>query len=175
MNLEWTQLEGTGKMRNIVEHLMKPCKQTCLCLVIAIGGSMGFTTPALAQSVTYPGELNIPYGRSYRDENTPYNPASRSRDGNRLIINGRILSGDGTTLAGGLDGDFFSNQNTYGNASAVGNQLNVITNGNWNTVIIDNTQINNGDQIVNTTGAHPPPPIAEENLVELNGRIDLND
>ncbi len=162
-------------MRNIIENVITPGKQTCLSLVIAIGVSIGFTAPALAQSVTYPSELNIPYGRSYRDENTPYNPTSRPRDGNRLIINGRILSGDGTTLAGGLDGEFFNNQNSYGNANAIGNQLNVITNGNWNTVIIDNTQINNGDQIVNTTGANLPPPIAEENFVELNGRIDLND
>ena len=30
--------------------------------------------------------------------------------------------------------------------TAVGNQLNVITQGNWNTVIVNSTQINNGNQ-----------------------------
>ena len=45
-----------------------------------------------------------------------------------------------------------------GTGTAVGNQLNVITNGNNNTVIIDSTQINNGDQ-----------------NVFLNGELDLND
>ena len=35
-----------------------------------------------------------------------------------------------------------------GTGTAIGNQLNVITNGNYNTVIIDSTQINNGDQTV---------------------------
>ena len=38
----------------------------------------------------------------------------------------------------------------------MGNQLNVITQGNWNTVIVNSTQINNGNQ---TTA--------------LNGKIDL--
>lgn len=43
-----------------------------------------------------------------------------------------------------------------GTGTAVGNQLNVITTGNYNTVIIDSTQINNGDQ-----------------TVVLNGELDL--
>ena len=39
---------------------------------------------------------------------------------------------------------------------AVGNQLNVITQGSWNTVIVNSTQINNGDQ-----------------TTVLNGKLDL--
>ena len=31
------------------------------------------------------------------------------------------------------------------NASAIGNQLNVNVSGQWNTVIVNSTQINNGD------------------------------
>ena len=45
-----------------------------------------------------------------------------------------------------------------GSGTAVGNQLNVITNGSNNTIIIDSTQINNGDQ-----------------TVILNGELNLND
>ena len=45
-----------------------------------------------------------------------------------------------------------------GSGTAVGNQLNVITNGSNNTIIIDATQINNGDQ-----------------SVVLNGELNLND
>jgi hypothetical protein len=40
--------------------------------------------------------------------------------------------------------------------TAVGNQLNVITQGSWNTVIVNSTQINNGNQ-----------------TTVLNGKIDL--
>ena len=43
-----------------------------------------------------------------------------------------------------------------GSGTAIGNQLNVVTNGSYNTVIIDSTQINNGDQ-----------------SVVLNGELDL--
>jgi holdfast attachment protein HfaA len=40
--------------------------------------------------------------------------------------------------------------------TAIGNQLNVITQGNWNTVIVNSTQTNNGNQ-----------------STVLNGKIDL--
>jgi holdfast attachment protein HfaA len=46
------------------------------------------------------------------------------------------------TLSGGLQDSFATG---IGASSAIGNQLNVITQGNYNTVIIDSTQINNGD------------------------------
>ena len=46
-----------------------------------------------------------------------------------------------------------------GGATAIGNNLNVTVQGNWNTVIIDSTQINNGDVTAN---------------VELNGQVDLD-
>jgi holdfast attachment protein HfaA len=43
----------------------------------------------------------------------------------------------------------------YGNATAIGNQLNVVTVGSNNTVIVTATQTNNGDQTaVNTVNGH---------------------
>ena len=38
---------------------------------------------------------------------------------------------------------------TFGQATAVGNQLNVVTTGSNNIVIVDSNQINNGDQTAN--------------------------
>jgi holdfast attachment protein HfaA len=71
---------------------------------------------------------------------TPINPATRDENGNRVIVNGRMeMEG---ILTGGLQDTFATG---IGAASAVGNQLNVITQGNYNTVIVDSTQINNGD------------------------------
>ncbi len=133
---------------------------------LALGSlSLAISSGATAQTVSYSSELNVPYGHSYRDENTPYNPSTRTADGNRLIINGRMVLGDGSTLPGGLGGDFFGSQDgTGGSAGAIGNQLNVVTVGSWNTVIIDSTQINNGDQTVNITQSD-----------ELNGGINLDD
>ena len=41
--------------------------------------------------------------------------------------------------------------NIFGGASAIGNSLNVITNGSNNTVIVTSTQTNNGDQTANVS------------------------
>ena len=60
----------------------------------------------------------------------------------------------------GLSGAGFSGGSYSG--QAIGNQLNVITNGNYNTVIVNSTQINNGNQTATSSTA-------------LNGKIDLND
>ncbi|MBL4596524.1 MAG: holdfast anchoring protein HfaA [Robiginitomaculum sp.] len=165
-----------------------PLTNTALCLVSAIGFSFGFVATGTAQTVTHSSELNIPYGRSYRDENTRFNPSTRGSDGNRLIVNGRIVLGNDSSLSGGIGSDFFGSQGYSG--SAIGNQLNVITTGSWNTVIIDSTQINNGNQTVNLNTPNDPyyspstansPPTANDTstlggtLGELNGRINLND
>lgn len=82
------------------------------------------------------GDFSRGYGMGYDSFDTPINPQTRDANGNRVIVNGRIeLEG---TLSGGL-------MDSYGSAQAIGNQLNVVTQGNWNTVIVDSTQINNGD------------------------------
>ena len=54
-----------------------------------------------------------------------------------------------TTLTGGI-GDGFSS--VAGSSQAIGNQLNVVTQGNWNTVIVNSNQTNNGDISANTNG-----------------------
>ena len=87
----------------------------------------------------------------------PYSAAGRDASGNRVIVNG-LLEG-GTGLGSGLYTGWGQTEGAagmIGTGTAVGNQLNVITTGNYNTVIIDSTQINNGDQ-----------------TVVLNGELDL--
>jgi holdfast attachment protein HfaA len=114
---------------------------------------------AHAQAAGSAGQFNVPYGKTYNDFNRPYDARSRDINGNRTIINGRMLLGSQSTLSFGLGGGFFGNNTTgngvgsFGAGGAVGNQLNVYTVGSWNTVIIDSTQINNGNQTVNLNGA----------------------
>jgi holdfast attachment protein HfaA len=168
-----------GRMKNRNKKLQNHPKTAAPALAIfalaATGCSFALVAPASAQTITYSGELNVPYGHSYRDENTPYNPTTRDANGNRLIVNGRIVQGDGSNLPGTLSGDFFSGQG----GGAIGNQLNVVTNGNWNTVIIDSTQINNGNQTVNlnnATGFSSPPVASDQSEPgDLNGEINLDD
>ncbi len=128
-----------------------------LALVTLAGGA---ALPGSAQEAGYLAEFERPYGFAYGEEAQPFEAGTRDRHDNRVIVNGRILT-DGSTLAGGLTtqwGQTGGASGMLGTATAVGNQLNVITQGSFNTVIIDSTQINNGDQ-----------------TVVLNGELNLND
>jgi holdfast attachment protein HfaA len=53
---------------------------------------------------------------------------------------------DASTLPGGLQFGGGFDLGWAGAGAAISNQMNVTTNGSFNTVTIDNTQINNGDQ-----------------------------
>ncbi len=116
-------------------------------------------SPAIAQEAGSLAEFERPYGFAHGEESRPFDAGTRDRLGNRVVINGLI--GGGTGLRGGLNtgwGQTDGASGMIGTGTAVGNQLNVITNGSNNTIIIDSTQINNGDQ-----------------TVVLNGELNLND
>ncbi|MGQ0532911.1 MAG: holdfast anchoring protein HfaA [Caulobacteraceae bacterium] len=86
------------------------------------------------------GDFSTGFGMGWESFDTPINPSTRDENGNRVIVNGRMeIEG---TLTGGLQDSFATG---IGASSAIGNQLNVITQGSYNTVIVDSTQINNGD------------------------------
>lgn len=113
-----------------------------------------------AQAASSVSEFERPYGYGYGQESQPFSGStSRDANNNRVIVNGMIGGGTGlgTSLYTGW-GQTEGGSGMIGTGTAIGNQLNVITNGNNNTVIIDSTQINNGDQ-----------------TVALNGELDLND
>ena len=115
--------------------------------------SLVIAPAAAAQEAGYLAEFERPYGWDYGSEETPYDANTRDELGNRVIINGLINGG--STLGGGLYTGWGQTQGgtgMIGSGTAVGNQLNVITNGSYNTVIIDSTQINSGDQTVVLSG-----------------------
>ncbi|ACT58353.1 holdfast attachment protein HfaA [Hirschia baltica ATCC 49814] len=130
--------------------------------------SLGLVLPAIANpAAQYTGEFERPYGFSYGQESQNYDASSRDINGNRVIIDGRIVVGDdlSSLSVGGVYGHNFRGAGAgygsyqgFGNSTAVGNQLNVITNGSNNIVVIDSHQTNSGDQ-----------------TVILNGELDLND
>ncbi len=104
-------------------------------------GALAFASAANADPIPNgAGDFSRGFGMGYESFDTPINPATRDENGNRTIVNGRMdIEG---TLTGGLQDSFATG---IGASSAIGNQLNVITQGNYNTVIVDSTQINNGD------------------------------
>jgi holdfast attachment protein HfaA len=107
--------------------------------IITAAALFAFTGAASAQTVPTTSDVERPFGMGWDNFDTPINPSTRDENGNRTIVNGRMaIEG---TLSGGLMDDYASG---YA-ATAIGNQLNVVTQGNYNTVIVDSTQINNGD------------------------------
>lgn len=100
-------------------------------------------TPAFADPIPAgTGDVERAFGMNWESFDTPINPSTRDANGNRTIVNGR-MDIEGTLTGGIMDG--FGAGLGGGAVQVIGNQLNVITQGNYNTVIVDSTQINNGD------------------------------
>ena len=114
--------------------------------VLALAGS------AAAQTMsTNSASFNAGWGRNPGDENRAVDPNTRDANGNRVIINGQIMNGnDQSTFAFGAASAFAGAG--AGGATAIGNSLSVITQGDNNVVIVDSIQNNSGDVIANSSG-----------------------
>lgn len=115
--------------------------------------------PAGAQQMsTNSANYNGGWGRANGSENQSVAMALVGRDanGNREITNGIIETGAQTVSAraesAGSASAGYSGGVGVGSALAVGNSLTVVTTGNYNTVIVDSTQINNGNISANVSG-----------------------
>lgn len=140
--------------------------------VALIGGLIALLSlPAQAQQTSTPSssaaDFQRPFGFGYGQETQPFDANTRDASNNRLIVDGRILTGmDQSTLsmstasasswAQATAGAGFGSGSMQG--SSIGNQINVITQGNYNTVIVNATQTNTGNQ-----------------TTVLNGKLNLND
>jgi holdfast attachment protein HfaA len=114
---------------------------------------------------------NSPYGMSQAQENAAIDPSLRDANGNLTVVNGVFTSSTmsqqtgvqqsnvlgsaalGATLANGqaITGAGFGGQTTLGQATAIGNSLNVVTVGTGNTVVVNSSQTNNGSQTATVT------------------------
>ncbi len=124
--------------------------------VVALGIAGLSLTAGEAFAANEPWEenytMNTPYGFQAGEENRAFDPSTRDANGNRVLTNTYSQYSNTAGVAGEGSG-----VGSNGSALAIGNQLNVVTNGNNNTVIVDATQINNGNQ----------------EAVILNGTLDL--
>lgn len=100
----------------------------------AAAASSGFSSNSAA--------FNGGFGLGSGGENRAVTGEIRDANGNLTIANG-VMTGTSVSRQDGM------NQSGAGygaSAVAIGNSLNVNVIGNWNTVIIDSTQTNTGDQ-----------------------------
>lgn len=132
-----------------------------LSLLTLCAGLVAVSSPALSQTA---GDFQRPWGTDNTQNSQPYRAGTRDANGNRVVLNGVLQTGVGvqaqmsgiggvgnapTQSNQGMGSTGMSATGTNSSALAVGNQLNVIVNGNYNTVIVNSTQTNNGD--VNAT------------------------
>lgn len=133
-----------------------------LTLKAAAGGlvllAAGLGQPACAQYIgSNSAEYNAGYGRAPGQENRITDYGTRDVNGNRVIVDGLILSGEdqsvfATSSASAGVSSSVSGVGAFGGGStAIGNNLVVVTQGNYNTVIVTSSQVNNGAVTAGTT------------------------
>ncbi|WP_422024271.1 holdfast anchoring protein HfaA [Pyruvatibacter mobilis] len=148
---------GTTQKKNRTRTQVELAALVAGC-ALALGLSALSLTAGAALAANEPWEegltMNTPFGMNPGEENRAFNPSNRDVNGNRVLVNQYSQYSNTAGVAGEGSGVGYVN----GSAAAIGNQLNVVTNGNNNTVIVNSTQINNGDQ----------------EAVILNGTLDLD-
>ncbi|HEX3810817.1 MAG TPA: holdfast anchoring protein HfaA [Rhizomicrobium sp.] len=126
----------------------------------------GLAVPGIASAANLgdSSSYNTPFGMSSSaQQNQAIDPSLRDGNGNLQVVNGQFQSsafaqgfGMASASAGASSSTGPNGTNTSGvgygsSATAIGNQLNVVTVGSGNTVIVDSRQTNNGNQTATTT------------------------
>jgi holdfast attachment protein HfaA len=120
----------------------------------AIASLLGVASAHAQSMTTNSADFNAGYGRRAGSENHPVNVSTRDANGNRVIIDGIIQTGeDQSSFAFGSGaGESYSGVGSLGGGStAIGNSLVVVTQGNYNTVIVNSSQTNNGNVSAGST------------------------
>jgi holdfast attachment protein HfaA len=118
--------------------------------VVAASGAAGAQSMN-ANSASY----NAGYGRITDQENDPVNVSLRDANGNLTVVDGVIQTGEDSSIFANIGSggavDTVSGAGTSSNASAVANNLVVVTEGDNNTVIVNSTQTNSGNVTANAS------------------------
>jgi holdfast attachment protein HfaA len=112
-----------------------------LCASLAAGSAAAQSMSA--NSASY----NAGYGRVAGSENHPVDVSTRDANGNRVIVDGLILTGEDqssfSSASGAID-SYAGVGASSGGSTAIGNNLVVVTQGSYNTVIVNSNQTNSG-------------------------------
>ncbi len=127
-----------------------------LKIIPALAGAALLALPCVVQAQSAGssgmGAYQAGYGASRYTTARPQTGSTRDQNGNRLIVNGLIQSGASSysSASGGVSSRFsgvgdVNGRTTIGGSTAIGNSLNVVVQGNHNTVIVNSTQTNTGN------------------------------
>ena len=120
---------------------------------VLVGGLSAASAAQAQQMSTNSASFNAGYGRVSGQENRGVDYGTRDSSGNRLIVDGLIQSGETQSNYTSISGGVFSGSTGVGGGSstAIGNNLVVVTQGNWNTVIVSSVQTNTGNVTAGST------------------------
>jgi holdfast attachment protein HfaA len=138
---------------------------TFAALIIVLGAKAAFgqtlaTQGALSSSsaamngLSNSASYNSGAGAASGAENQAASGQVRDAQGNLVIVNGVMTGASSYSHQDGVQQTGAGTAGTIGNSAsalAIGNSLNVNVIGNWNTVVVDSTQTNNGDQNANVS------------------------
>ena len=137
-----------------------PTRLKTIC-ALSSAAVLALPATAAAQSAgsSGTGSYQAGYGGSRYTTARPQTGSTRDQNGNRLIVDGIIQAGASSysSASGGVSSSFSgagggaNNGTAIGGSTAIGNSLNVVVQGNWNTVIVNSNQVNNGDVSAGTT------------------------
>ena len=109
-----------------------------------------FAAPVAAQAQATWTNSAMYNGYGANNMNSASSYSMRDANGNLTMVNGQVTSAQYSANSGGQSayagGVGMGGANAYGQATAIGNSLNVTVIGSHNTTIIDSTQINTGNQ-----------------------------
>jgi len=151
-----------------------------VCLALAATGLAG---AAQAQTMaTSVSSFENGYGMSRGEMENPVNVSIRDANGNLVMLDGEIMTGtDNSVYAYSRTlgaGDTYAGAGSIGGATAVGNNLQVIVNGSYNTVIVHSTQTNNGNVTATSNGTtvtgQTGTTTTQTAGASLNGQVNLN-
>jgi holdfast attachment protein HfaA len=125
-----------------------PHSRKALALVL-----LGLLSAGAAQAQSW-SQASSYNGYGAYSQNTPSNYQLRDANGNLTLVNGQFQSSSNYSSQGGTQyaqsgggGVGTSGAGAqYGQASAIGNSLNVVVLGSHNTTVVDANQINTGNQ-----------------------------
>lgn len=144
------------------------------CAIIAAPSANAQTIPG------YANQFQIGYGTNGSwDMMTPYDARTRDLNANRVVVDGIIMTGDDlSSLPLSMVNSSNSGMGYAGiGGYAIGNQLNVTTSGSYNTVVVNSSQVNNGNQTVIINGAACsgtcPTTTGESAVQILNGGLNF--
>ncbi|WP_427791591.1 holdfast anchoring protein HfaA [Brevundimonas diminuta] len=144
-------------------HSLTP--MTAAAIVAVLSALSAGSAVAQSTGSAGAGQFQAGYGGSRYTTAQASRGTTRDANGNRLVVDGIIQQNgsaysrsDSSSSSSHFNGGVGSGAGTsIGGSTAIGNNLNVVVQGNRNTVVVNSNQTNNGDIHAGTTLNGPRP------------------